>query len=121
MLTQYIGKPYSFKKFNCWDFVALVRKDNGIKTKLFKVRNMDEAFETFTAQMAKVGSGLLRVESPGDFDVVVVTRTLKGRKTYHCGLYYNGDVAHCCNNFGAVRAESLAEFTKDYEGVTFWR
>lgn len=121
MISKYIGKPYSFKRFNCWDFAVLVRKENGIKTKIFKARNMNEAFETFTAQMAKVDSGLLRVYSPIDFDIVVVSRVLAGRKTYHCGIYYKGDVAHCCNHFGAVRQESLIEFKKDYEGATFWR
>jgi hypothetical protein len=120
-ITKHIGMPYSFRRFNCWDYVVFARKDFGIKTKLFKPSTLKESFQVITAQMGKLESGLSLVTDPQNFDIVIVERVISGNKVYHCGIYHEGNVSHCCNHFGSVRYESFAEFKKNYNGVTLWR
>jgi hypothetical protein len=112
-----IGKPYSFREYNCWDHVAEVRKENGIKTKLFKPKNLDNAYKLITAQMQKLESGLTLVDHKIDMDIVIVK---KGR-TYHCGLCFGDDVIHCSRQLKQVVKESFSDFIKTYESYTLWR
>ena len=121
MIEKYNGKPYNFRSYNCWHHAAQVRADNGIKTKPFAVRTMAEAFKVIKAEMSELGHGLRRVESPIDFDIVMVSKKHGGSDVYHCGVYYSGHVSHCCRAFGAVRIEALGEFTSSYEVVSIWR
>lgn len=117
MIDFMVGTPYVFRTFNCWDYVAKVRVDNGIKTKLFKPKNLDNAFKMVKAEMQKLGHGLTKVSSPENFDIII---TRKG-EVYHCGLYYNNDVVHCSRQLRQVVKESFADFTKPYEEYTLWR
>lgn len=117
MIDFLIGTPYSFRNFNCWDYVVKVRDLNNIKTKLFKPKNTAVAFECFTAEMQKLDHGLLKTDTPENFDIVIV----KKDKVYHCGLYYNGDVVHCSRPLKQVVSESLSDFKKPYSECTFWR
>lgn len=112
-----IGTPYNFREFNCWDYVAKIRKDNGIKTKLFKPKNLANAYHLITSQMQKLEHGLTLVTDKQDFDIVI---TKKG-SVYHCGLYYMGDVIHCSRNLKQVVKESFVNFVKPYESYTLWR
>jgi hypothetical protein len=120
-MQRYVGKPYNFRRYNCYHHVSAVRKDFGIETKMFKARTLDDAFELITAQMSTIGNGFALVDKPQNFDVVFVEKKHKGRKVYHCGVYHDGYVSHCCNIFGSVRHQELSEFKKGYTGVTFWR
>lgn len=120
-MNLYIGKPYSFRKFNCWDYVAKVRADNNIKTKLFQPVNMENAFDTITAEMQKLGHGLTKVTTPRDFDIVITKKDTSKRPIYHCGLFYGGGVAHCSVQEKQVVYSSLSEFKANANGVTFWR
>ena len=120
MLTKYIGKRYSFRAYNCWDFVVEARKEIGIDTKVFKPKNLKDAFKVVTAQMQKLGHGLTKIDSPQNYDIVIVSKKSK-LTSYHCGLVYAGDVVHCCPHIGAVASCSLFEFTRDKDGVSFWR
>ena len=120
-MELYIGKPYDFRTFNCWHYVSQVRKDCGIKTKMFKPRTMTDAFEVITAQMAIVDNGLTLVDEPQNLDIVIIEKKNGKRKISHCGIYHEGYVGHCDNNFGAVRYQEYNEFIKGYERVTFWR
>lgn len=112
-----IGTPYSFRSFNCYDYVSKIRKDNNIKTSLFKPSNMRNAFELIEAQMQKLGHGLLKVDSPENFDIAFV----REGKVYHCGLYYDGNITHCSRALKQVVCEPLEEFKKPYSECTFWR
>jgi len=119
-LIEYIGIPYSFKNYNCWDHVAKVRLDNGINTKLFKPKNITNAFEIITAQMKKIDNGLTRVDSLEDFDIVVFT-SKNNIPTYHCGVYCGGYVSHNDRTKRQVVMETLSVFLASYQGATFWR
>ena len=112
-----IGTPYNFKDYNCWDYVSDIRKDNGIKTKLFKPKNLTNAFKEITAQMQKLGHGLTLVTDKQDFDIII---TKKG-SIYHCGLCVGGDVIHCSRQLKQVVKESFSDFIKPYESFKLWR
>ena len=121
MLSKFIGIPYNFRKMNCWHFVVLVRKEFNIKTRMFKTRTMQDAFDTITAQMQIVDNGLTLVDEPQNFDIVIVEQWRGKRRVFHCGVFHDGSVIHCDGTFGSSRYEPLTEFKKGYKGVTFWR
>ena len=116
-----IGKPYSFRNFNCWDYVKEIRESRGIKTRAFQPVNIKNAFEIITAEMQKISHGLTRVQSPENFDVVIVHKK-EGKKTlYHCGVFFNGEVRHCSRALRQVVNESFSDFKRQYDGFTLWR
>jgi hypothetical protein len=117
----YIGMPYSLRLFNCWDYVAKVRADNNIKTKLFKPKNLANAFEMITAEMKKIDNGLTRVDKLKDLDIVIAHKNMGSRPLYHCGIYYQGSVAHCCRTAKQVIFQPYDEFMEVFDGVTMWR
>lgn len=112
-----IGTPYSFREHNCWDYVANIRRDNNIKTKLFKPANISNAFKMITAQMQKLEHGLTLVDNKQDFDIIIV----KKANVYHCGLCFGNDVMHCSRPLKQVVKESFIDFIKPYESYTLWR
>ena len=112
-----IGTPYSFRDFNCWDYVAKVRKDNGIDTKLFNVKSLHGAFKLIREQTQKLDHGLTIVNTKQNFDIVIA----KKDDEYHCGLYFDGYVVHCSRQLKQVVKEKFADFIKPYESYTLWR
>ena len=112
-----IGTPYSFRSFNCWNYVSKVRASNGIKTKLFNPESLTGAFLLIEREVKKLDHGLVKVKDPENFDIVI---TRKG-KVYHCGLWFNGDVMHCSRQLKQVVKESFTDFIKPYESFTLWR
>ena len=120
-MIEYNGIAYSFRNYNCYDHVVRVRKDNGIKTKLFKPRNIDTAFSVISAEMQKLDHGLTKADTPENYDIVFVSKTISGRKVHHCGIYFDGLVSHCDRTAKQVRMEQLADFSATYEAPTFWR
>jgi len=121
MIDFYIGKPYSFRDFNCWDYVALVRSENGIKTRKYQAVNLGNAFEIITAEMQKLGNGLTLVSNPADFDIIIAHKKKGESLVYHCGLYYKGEIMHCDRNLKQVVAQNYKEFSQGFEGVKIWR
>ena len=121
VLSSYIGRQYSFRRFNCWDCAVEIRKEFDIKTKLFKPATLKESFKVITAQMQKLESGLTLVSSPDNFDIIIVSRIIGKNKVYHCGIYHDKNVIHCCPDFGSVRYESIDDFRAKYKEVTLWR
>ena len=117
MIDFNIGAPYSLRDHNCWDYVASVRSQVNISTKLFRPTNITNAFKLITSQMQKLEHGLRLVTSKQDFDIIIV----KTGTTYHCGLCYGNDVLHCSRQLKQVVKESFTEFTKPYESFTLWR
>ena len=117
MIDFKIGKPYNFTTYNCWDYSAEIRKENGIETKLFKPRNLSNAFKEITSQMRKLDAGLMLVSDKQDFDIIM---TKKGR-SYHCGICFGSDVMHCSRGLKQVVKESFVDFIKPYESYTIWR
>jgi hypothetical protein len=119
-LIKYIGKPYSFRDYNCWDFVVEARADANIQTRHFKPKTLANAFEIITAQMKKIDNGLTRAEAPENYDIVISCNARR-LSLYHCGLYLNGDVFHCDRSRKQVVKDTLAEFINLYGEITFWR
>lgn len=112
-----IGIPYSLRSYNCWDYVADIRKQAGIKTKLFKVESISSAFKKIGDEMKKLEHGLTLVTAKQDFDIVIV----KKGSTYHCGLCIGNDVLHCSRQLKQVVKQTFTEFNKGYESYTLWR
>lgn len=121
MMIDLIGKPYDFKSYNCWHHAVFVRDQVGIKTKQFAPRTLENAFKVITAQMQALGHGLLKVDAPQDYDICIVHKKISGREVYHCGVYFEGRVSHCCREARQVRFEELSAFQSGFEGITFWR
>lgn len=119
-MIEYIGMPYSFRDFNCWDFAVKVRADKGLKTKLFRPRNLDNAFKIITAEMQKLDSGLTMADTPENYDIVISKRA-PASPIYHCGIYLDGDVFHCDRTRRQVVKDLFSDFEKLYGSVTFWR
>ena len=120
-MNEYNGIYYSFRNYNCYDHAVKVRKDKGIKTRLFKPKNMDNAFKQITAEMQKLDNGLTKTDDPQNYDIVMAMRIYSKRKVYHCGIYFNGMVSHCDRQAKQVRMQTLSEFSESYKEVTFWR
>lgn len=117
MVDFKVGTPYNFRDHNCWHYVADIRKQVNISTKLFKPTSLKNAFKTITAQMQTLEHGLTLVTAKEDYDIVIV----KKGAVYHCGLIFGNDVVHCSRPLGQVVKESFVNFTKPYEGFTLWR
>lgn len=120
-LSVYIGKRYNFRRYNCWTHVKSVRDDFGIITKPFAPKTLKDAFKVITAQMQQLDHNMTKVSEPENFDIIISKKTHLGISMYHCGVYHDGNVNHCCNIFGSVRSQSLKEFVADYESYSIWR
>lgn len=116
-----IGKPYSFRYFNCWDYAVDIRSQANIKTSVFQPVNLKNAFEIITAEMQKLGHGLTKVDTPNNFDIAIVHKCDGSRIIYHCGVYHDGNIAHCSRSLGQVVYEPLNDFKNKYDGCVFWR
>ena len=121
MINWYIGKPYSFRNFNCWHYVKTIRDEQGIKTKTFQPINIKNAFEIITAEMQKISHGLTKVEAAINYDIVIVHKKQKGKNVYHCGIFFDNEVRHSSRELGQVVNETFKDFIDKYDGYTLWR
>ena len=119
-IASFIGMPYSLRGYNCYDHAAAIRKAFGVKTRLFRVGSLKDAYKTITAQMQKIDNGLSKVDKPKNLDIVIAHTNKLGFTEYHCGVYFDGGVSHCRRG-GSSTHQPYNEFIKDFEGVTFWR
>lgn len=108
-------------KFNCWDFVAKVRKDNGLNCEVFRPKKLREAFALISGQLESSKAGLKKVKSLDNFDIILCEKRLGSMAVFHCGIYVDGMVYHCDRQKRQVTFDSVDAFTKQYESVTFWR
>ena len=120
-MDMMIGKPYSFRYFNCWHYAAAIREQAKIKTPRFSPQNISEAFDLITSQMQALGHGLKRVHAVQDYDIVIGKKTKAGRLDYHCGVYVGGRVFHCHRGKGQVTHDQYDEFCGIYSEVSLWR
>ena len=70
-ITDYTGRPYNFRTYNCWHHVRKVRADVGIDTPVFDVLSptaINDAFDNGHADP----SGLVRVIAPNNYDAVLM-------------------------------------------------
>lgn len=120
-MNQYIGLPYSFARFNCWDFVVKVRTDLGLPCDTFRPKKLRAAFSLIDEHLHGDHAGFDKVEKPQNYDMVMCEKDIGGEYTFHCGIFYNGDVYHCDRAKGQVSFDRLNQFVKPYKSVTFWR
>jgi hypothetical protein len=119
-INAYTGLPYDFRRRNCWHHVRNVRADAGLSTPEFDVispRQIDAAFYAGHADT----KGLTRVETPQDFDAVLMGQRVGKRLVWHAGVYFNGIVSHCSLAAKQVRIDTLADLRQQYQEIEFWR
>lgn len=122
-INFYTGKSYGFMRYNCWQHVVAVRKDVGIKTKMYTVASMTAGVvaSKFNIERTRNQHGLMLVDSPRNYDIVIFIRPTAGTDYYHAGIWFNEWVSHCCNIAGQVIFEPLREAVKNRRDVELWR
>ena len=115
-LSKYIGKPFCWQTYNCWQFVVEFYHDAGIELKDYTPKDLtlSQAAELFKENINK--SGFKEVPRPQYGDVVLLKNKREG--LYHVGVWV-GDVMHCSSSAGQVLRQDL--FFLNYESVTYWR
>jgi|TARA_R110000751_G_scaffold40080_2_gene95176 hypothetical protein len=113
--------PYSFMRFNCWDFVVKVRKDNGLRCETFRPKKLRDAFALISSHLESDHLGFEKVETLKNFDIILCDKKLGKLSIFHCGIYFDGMIYHCDRGRGQVTLDKLDAFTKQFESVTFWR
>ena len=108
-------------RFNCWDFVVKVRKDNGIDCEVFRPKKLREAFAIISNHLESNRVGFKKVTELQNFDIIVCDKNMGKSSIFHCGIFFDGMVYHCDRGKGQVTFDSVDVFTKQYESVTFWR
>lgn len=119
-ITDYTGKLYNFRTYNCWHHVRAVREDAGIWTPTFDVINPTAAPDMFDAGHAD-SKGLVQVTEPRDYDAVLMGYKHAGRIIWHSGVYYQGYISHCERAAKQVKLESLSDIRKRYTEIELWR
>lgn len=119
-INDYTGRPYSFSSYNCWTHVRQVRADAGIDTPMFDVATPSAADAMF-AEGHRDSRGLIRANTPQDYDAVLMGERTGGRIVWHSGVYYQGYVSHCELAARQVKLESLADIRARYSEIEFWR
>ena len=121
MLSKFVGIPYDLHNrtgINCWALVALVYDEIfGDKLKDYSAKNFREVSTAFTSAFFEGDHGFNKVDSPEDFDVVV----LWSKRTVHCGIYYEGNLLHANNDAKQVIFEKLKNASRSFERIEFWR
>ena len=120
MIDRYNGLQYDFRSYNCWQHVRKLRSDNGLETPDFDVSSpsdIDSAFERGLSD----SKGLVKVDEPKDFDVVLMQFRVASKLKWHSGVYYKGFISHCSRAAKQVRIEPLSSILENYEKVEFWR
>jgi len=120
-LIQYIGLPYSFASFNCWDFVVKVRKDNGLPCEVFRPKKLRDAFRLIKDHIESEHAGFTKVDELQNFDLLVCEKDMGKDSTFHCGIFFDGLIYHCDRAARQVTFNTLSDFSKPYKKVTFWR
>lgn len=121
MFAEYIGMPYDLHNkngLNCWALVARVYRDLFSETLTdYNADNISKVSAAFTAAFARGDHGFHNVETPEDFDVIVMF----SKRLTHCGIYYQGKILHANGGAKQVTFERLKDVTRQFEAVEFWR
>lgn len=120
-LSKFIGKPFCWKTYNCWQFVVDFYAHAGIELKDYTPKDLSLS----TAQGAFEGSikrsGFKKVNKPSYGDVVLFKSRHAGQ--FHVGVWV-GDVLHCASRFkgaGQVMREEMFFIRQRFQEVTYWR
>lgn len=119
-INVYTGLPYDFRRRNCWHHVRNVRADAGLFTPEFNVASPTQINDAFE-EGYKDTKGLVRVETPQNFDAVLMATRHRNRVIWHAGVYYDGMVSHCELASRQVRLDRLEDLRETYAEIEFWR
>lgn len=119
-INDYTGLPYDFRRRNCWHHVRAVRADAGLQTPEFDVISPRQINDAFDAGHANT-KGLVRVETPQNYDAVLMGRRLGKRIVWHAGVYFEGLVSHCALISKQVKLEPLTDLRQQYTEIEYWR
>lgn len=120
-MDMMVGKPYSFRDFNCWDYVCEIRNQAGLETELFSHKDLNSAFDTVIDEMSGNCAGLTLVDDYKDLDIAIVKKETGKRPIYHIGVIIDKDVYHCSIAAKQVTFEPLSSFKSRYDELTLWR
>lgn len=122
-INSYTGKRYGFMTYNCWQHIVCVRKDAGIKTKMYTVVSMagEVVASKFNEERTKNEHGLTLITKPQNYDIIIFVRSMVGTDYHHAGIYYDEYISHCCNAVGQVILEPLRNAVKNRRSIEFWR
>ena len=130
-MRQYIGIPYNLMNrggMNCWSYIAHVyehEKDQQLNDYLPDSEKVTDVASTFSKAFISGSHGFNKIDKPQNFDVIVFSRDIKVKERitqhYHCGIYFNGAVLHCCSNHGQSVYEPIKSAMTGFQEVTFWR
>lgn len=122
-INSYTGIRYGFMTYNCWQHVVAVRKDAGIKTKMYTVASMSAGViaSKFNTERVRNNHGLILITEPKNFDIVIFKRVVVGVDYYHAGIWFKGWISHSCNIAGQVIFEPLRDAIKIRRGIELWR
>ena len=126
-ISNYLGMPYDISGVfgvNCWTLYSLIKKqEQGVDVVAFKPKNpsKEAIFDTFKSAFSLGGHGHVRVYSPQNYDLVIMTKETKKRKIYHCGVWFDGSIIHArgTGKTGQVWMQSPEEL-RSYN-IEFWR
>lgn len=119
-ITDYTGRAYNFRRYNCWHHVRNVRADAGLETPKFDVISPAQIQAAFDDGHA-APKGLEQVFEPQNFDAVLMCQRVAGRLVWHAGVYYDGYVSHCELAARQVRLEPLSDLRLRFVEIEFWR
>lgn len=126
-LRKYLGLPYDINNefgVNCWGLYALVKKqEQNIDVLMFSAINSSAGAisNAFVDGFRVAQHGHEKIDEPRDFDLVVMTRELKGSIFYHCGVFIDKAVLHAKgeNQSGQVWYQQIGDLGR--WKVEFWR
>lgn len=119
-ISSYTGRRYDFRNYNCWHHVRAVRADAGIKTPAFDVLTPVQINRAFDDGHSD-SKGLVRVDSPENYDAVLMGVPHGSRVVWHAGVYFEGNVSHCDRHAKQVKLESLTDIKSKFSEIEFWR
>lgn len=119
-INAYTGKAYNFRTYNCWHHVRAVRADAGLETPEFDVVSPKDINAAFDGGHADT-KGLIRANTPSNYDAVLLGIRTGNRIVWHAGVYYDGFISHCALYARQVKLDSLSDLRQEYTEIEFWR
>ncbi|MBL4802072.1 MAG: C40 family peptidase [Emcibacter sp.] len=121
-LSKFVGKPFCWQTYNCWQFVVDFYRDAEIELKDYtpKDLSLSSAARSFAENINT--AGFVEVTTPLYGDVVLCAGKRDG--LFHVGVWLDGNIIHCASQFhgkGQVMIEELYFLKQNFRKVTYWR
>lgn len=118
MISAYRDKVYSFPP--CWELVTDVYiNELKYKTKSYlpDSDNLRDSAAALRLALHNNEHGLEKIDSPKDYCVVLMGRTIK-LGLHHCGIYYKGKVLHALPSGNVY--QDISSLQDTYKLMEFW-